>query len=81
MRNHARALVSAMVAALVVAGCAGALPPATTTSGGTAPLGPPASAVRRCADGDPDRLAWFCVIGRALYNTAAALQSDSARRR
>jgi hypothetical protein len=56
-----------MAAVLLVVGCAAALPPAP--------------AVRRWADGDPDRFAWFCVIGRAPYNTAAALQSENVRRR
>jgi hypothetical protein len=69
-----------MVAALAVAGCAVALPPATATTGGAGEGGRPVD-VARCADSDPNRFAWFCVVGRALYNIAAALQSENVRRR
>jgi len=32
--------------------------------------------LRRCSDGDPDRFAWFCIVGRVLYGAAAFLQPD-----
>ena len=34
------------------------------------------SAVKRCSASDPDRNAWFCVIGQILYGVAGAMQPD-----
>jgi hypothetical protein len=40
---------------------------------------PPARAAEsstpcRCSPGDPDRWAWFCVVGQILYGAAAFFQ-------
>jgi hypothetical protein len=32
---------------------------------------------RRCSAADPDRFAWFCVIGQIIYLTISILQSDA----
>jgi hypothetical protein len=34
------------------------------------------SAIKRCSPSDPDRHAWFCVIGQILYGVAGAMQPD-----
>lgn len=62
--------------ALQLGGCAtGNLSTSVSTSlsGGD---GKPPSAIRRCSPGDPDRHAWFCVIGQILYGIAGAMQPD-----
>lgn len=33
-------------------------------------------AIRRCSPADPDRSAWFCVVGQLLYNVAGGMQPD-----
>ena len=74
-----RAHMSLVSAALLVAGCAtgGASAPRTTERSASEPLLPTPT---RCSAGDPDRWAWFCVIGQALYGTAANLQPDAKLR-
>jgi hypothetical protein len=32
------------------------------------------STTRRCSPADPDRWAWFCVVGQILYGAAAFFQ-------
>jgi hypothetical protein len=50
-----------LLVAFVLAGCA------TTT-----PARPRAAeAPRRCSTADPDRGAWFCVVGQNLYGAAS----------
>ena len=34
------------------------------------------SAMKRCSASDPDRNAWFCVIGQILYSVTGAMQPD-----
>ena len=55
-----------LLAVIVLAGCA--------TAGPSRPGAPAAQASalpRRCSPADPDRWAWFCVVGRVLYGAAA----------
>jgi hypothetical protein len=68
---HTRRLAS--IAAILVAGCATSTPPANVSSAGNA--GRPTE-YRRCSAADPDRFAWFCVIGQIIYATIAVMQSD-----
>ena len=59
-----RRLACALLAAAVLAGCA-------TTAGPPASRTDQASpAPRRCSTADPDRWAWFCVVGQILYGAA-----------
>jgi len=59
-----RRLVTALIAATLLAGCATTSQPAATPSADAAPP-------RRCSPADPDRWAWFCVVGQILYGAAA----------
>jgi hypothetical protein len=72
-----RTPLSVALVAIAVAGCATAAPPRPSAS--TDP-GRTASAVR-CSDADPDRFAWFCLVGRTLYAIAAGWQGDHSRPR
>jgi hypothetical protein len=47
--------------------CATAYPPATAR-------GRRLRGARRCSAGDPDRSAWFCVVGQILYGAASFFQ-------
>lgn len=72
-----RASFSVVVVVLLLAGCA-----TSTTPIVPAPAEPEGRvAAQRCSASDPDRFAWFCVIGRALYGAAAFMQPDSFRPR
>lgn len=60
-----RRLASALLIAALLAGCA-------TTSRPPASRADQASQTpRRCSTADPDRWAWFCVVGQILYGAAA----------
>ena len=64
MRRTARRSVLVLLAAMVLAGCATTTPPRARTAQA-------AEAPRRCSTADPDRWAWFCVVGQILYGAAA----------
>jgi hypothetical protein len=72
--NAHHAAMGALVAliTLLVAGCATAAPPPSTAGGEPKST----SAIKRCSPSDPDRHAWFCVIGQILYGVAGAMQPD-----
>lgn len=59
----ARRSVLVLVAVTVLAGCATAAPTRRTAEASEAP--------RRCSPADPDRWAWFCVVGQILYGAAS----------
>jgi hypothetical protein len=59
-----RRVAPALLAATLLAGCATAPRPA-------ARVDQTAQAPRRCSTADPDRWAWFCVVGQILYGAAA----------
>ena len=40
----------------------------------------PSSTLTRCSPADPDRGAWFCVIGQALYSIGANFVPDTPHR-
>jgi hypothetical protein len=54
---------------VLVGGCATATPPASTADRES-------KSIKRCSPSDPDRHAWFCVIGQILYGVAGAMQPD-----
>jgi hypothetical protein len=54
-----------LIAAVLLTGCAITSRP-SVSRGDTA-----AEAPRRCSPADPDRWAWFCVIGQILYGAAS----------
>ena len=70
MRRH----IGPLLAALLIGGCASTTPPSPAPT--TVADREPRVAARRCSDGDPDRFAWFCIVGRVLYGAAAFLQPD-----
>ena len=67
--HHAAMGASLALIALLVGGCATAAPPSSTASR-------EAKSVKRCSPSDPDRHAWFCVIGQILYGVAGGMQPD-----
>jgi hypothetical protein len=70
-----RAWLGLVVGALFLAGCATGGSSSRPASERTA--GEPSSpAPSRYSAADPDRWAWFCVIGRGVYSILAELQPD-----
>jgi hypothetical protein len=67
----------ALVAAILVAGCATRTPPSSLTNASSAGNPPQAVEYRRCSPADPDRFAWFCVIGQIVYGAISSLQPDA----
>lgn len=61
-----RRLAALLIVLTLLGGCASASRPAAA---GTADPPP-----RRCSPADPDRWAWFCVVGQILYGAAAFFQ-------
>jgi len=51
-----------LLAAILLMGCASIARPAASRTD---------QAPRRCSPADPDRWAWFCVVGQILYGAAA----------
>jgi len=60
-----RRLACALLAATLLAGCATTSRPSASRSDEIS------RAPRRCSPADPDRWAWFCVVGQILYGAAA----------
>ena len=60
-----RRLACALLAATLLAGCA------TTSRPSASRDDQAAQAPRRCSTADPDRWAWFCVVGQILYGAAS----------
>lgn len=56
--------VLVLVAVTVLAGCATAAPTRPRTAEASEATG-------RCSTADPDRWAWFCVVGQILYGAAS----------
>ena len=63
----ARTASAVAVAAVLVGGCATSARPTDSTSSVGGEPKPPAG-IKRCSPSDPDRYAWFCVVGQLLYN-------------
>jgi hypothetical protein len=61
-----RRLGATILAAVLLAGCAASSPPRPRPTAADASTTP-----RRCSPADPDRWAWFCVVGQVLYGAAA----------
>ena len=66
----------AVCAAALAGGCATSTPPPPTATAGPGDAPRRATRLTRCSDVDPDRDAWFCVIGRILYATLSMMQHD-----
>lgn len=60
-----RRLACAILAATLLVGCA------TTPRSPASRTDQASQAPRRCSSADPDRWAWFCVVGQLLYGAAA----------
>jgi hypothetical protein len=72
--HHAALGASLALITLLVGGCAtGTASPPPSAAGGESKS---TSAIKRCSPSDPDRHAWFCVIGQILYGVAGAMQPD-----
>ena len=54
-----------LLALALLGGCATGSRPATARADDTS------ATPRRCSTGDPDRWAWFCVVGQILYGAAS----------
>ena len=67
--HHTAMGASLALIALLVVGCATAAPPPSTAASESI-------SIKRCSPSDPDRHAWFCVIGQILYGVAGAMQPD-----
>ena len=63
-----RGLAVLLLAVALSGGCVTASRPSTARADDTA--APP----RRCSTADPDRWAWFCVVGQILYGAASFFQ-------
>ena len=61
-----RRLAALLIVLTLLGGCATASRPATASAADAPP--------RRCSPADPDRWAWFCVVGQILYGAAAFFQ-------
>jgi hypothetical protein len=61
-----RRLAALLIVLTLMGGCASASRPATAGAAEAPP--------RRCSPADPDRWAWFCVVGQILYGAAAFFQ-------
>ncbi len=71
--------LSLVIAGLLLAGCAtGGASSRVASERSASEPSPPRAA--RCSADDPDRRAWFCVIGQALYSIGASLQPDTTFR-
>jgi len=62
-----RGLAVLLLALALLGGCATAPRPAARPDEASA-------APRRCSPADPDRWAWFCVVGQILYGAASFFQ-------
>jgi hypothetical protein len=60
-----RRLAFALLAATLLAGCATTSRPSASRTDETS------QAPRRCSTADPDRRAWFCVVGQILYGAVS----------
>ena len=72
--RRARDVVALAAAAFIVAGGSGCASVHVAS-----PLDDPrapSTAVKRCSPSDPDRSAWFCVLGQFLYNLVGVMQPD-----
>jgi hypothetical protein len=63
-----RGLAVLLLALTLTGGCATASRPSTARADEAS--APP----RRCSTADPDRWAWFCVVGQILYGAASFFQ-------
>jgi hypothetical protein len=57
-----------LIALALLGGCATASRPAVTRADEAT------TSPRRCSPADPDRWAWFCVVGQVLYGAASFFQ-------
>jgi hypothetical protein len=64
------------VLAAMLAGCATGTPSSRPATWDPGDQPRPVGRLTRCSDVDPDRHAWFCVIGQILYLTLSMLQQD-----
>ena len=67
--HHAAMGASTVLIAMLVGGCATAAPAPSAAASES-------KSIKRCSPSDPDRHAWFCVIGQILYGVAGAMQPD-----
>jgi hypothetical protein len=67
--DHTAVGASLALIALLVGGCATAAPSPSTAASDS-------RSIKRCSPGDPDRHAWFCMIGQILYGVVGAMQPD-----
>lgn len=71
---------AALVVVLLEAGCATSSPSFSATASSPAEQRG-SDRLTRCSSADPDRDAWFCVIGQIVYAALSMLQTDAGRLR
>ena len=74
--RHTSAPRLVLAGALLIAGCATSAPP-SRSSADTSADARPATEYRRCSPADPDRFAWFCLLGHIMYGAISAMQPAS----
>ena len=72
----ARAALALVSSALLLGACATGNVSTSTSTGVTFGDARAPSAMKRCSASDPDRNAWFCIVGQILYGVAGAMQPD-----
>ncbi len=73
---NARTALALVSSALLLSACAtGNVSTSASTSMAFGDTQAPSS-IKRCSASDPDRNAWFCIIGQILYGVAGMMQPD-----
>jgi hypothetical protein len=70
-----KAARSAIAVALLASACATGSPPLPPVASDRA-APPPAGRITRCSASDPDRDAWYCVLGHIVYAALSMIQTD-----
>jgi len=64
----------AATVALLAAGCATSAPPSPPAGANAAEAPRPVAWYQRCSPADPNRTAWYCVIGQIGYSILGGMQ-------
>ena len=70
----------AVLSAMLAGGCATSSPSPQPAASGPGNEPRQDARLTRCSSDDPDRHAWFCVVGQILYSALSMLQQDISAR-